>query len=248
MKKKFFDWRVAFGIILVLLSIAFYFLHYLIFHNPHHIFLYLIGDIAFVFIQVLLVTLVLERFWQYNEAKERMEKLYMLIGAFFSEVGHKLLDLYSRVDLNAGEVIKDVALDGLWSDDDFKKFQKNLHRHKFLIDASKINLEELRNFLIEKRDFLLRLIENPNLLEHEKFTNLLLAVFHLTEELQYRKDFRNLPEADYEHISKDIIRIYNLLLEAWIKYAEHLKENYPYLFSLVIRINPFNPKATVVIK
>jgi len=26
---------------------------------------------------------------------------------------------------------------------------------------------------------------------------------------------------------------------------KHLKENYPYLFSQAVRINPFNPKACV---
>jgi hypothetical protein len=33
-------------------------------------------------------------------------------------------------------------------------------------------------FLLEERDFLLRLLENPTLLEHESFTDLLRAVFH----------------------------------------------------------------------
>ena len=44
----------------------------------------------------------------------------------------------------------------------------------------------------QKRDFLLRLLENPNLLEHDSFANLLLAVFHLTEELAQRRDLDRL--------------------------------------------------------
>lgn len=248
MKKKIFDWQVVFGIALILLSVAFYIIHYLIFRDPHHIFIYLIGDIAFVFFEVLLVTLVIHRLLHYRETKERMEKLNMLIGAFFSEVGYKLLVLYTHFDANAKEITRDIVLDGSWDDNDFKKFKLNLRSHKFLIDAKKINLSELSNFLQEKREFLLRLIENPYLLEHEKFTNLLWAVFHLTEELQYRNDFQNLPKADYEHLSKDITRIYDLLLEEWLRYVEHLKENYPYLFSLVLRTNPFDPNASVEVK
>ena len=51
------------------------------------------------------------------------------------------------------------------------------------------NLDELKLFLISKRNFLLMLLENPNLLEHDAFTDLLRAVFHLTEELGFRPRF-----------------------------------------------------------
>ncbi len=42
-------------------SAALYALHYAVFRDLRHIFLYLIGDIAFVPVQVLLVVLVIER-------------------------------------------------------------------------------------------------------------------------------------------------------------------------------------------
>ncbi|MGQ9701141.1 MAG: hypothetical protein ACUVQT_01630 [bacterium] len=103
-------------------------------------------------------------------------------------------------------------------------------------------------FYNQKKEFLLVLLENPNLLEHETFTNLLWAVLHLTEELIYRKKLNNLPEPDYQHRSKDIIRIYQILIEEWLRYVEHLKRDYPYLFSLVLRTNPFDPNASIEIK
>jgi len=34
----------------------------------------------------------------------------------------------------------------------------------------------------------------------------------------------------------------------WLQYMEHLLNNYPYLFSLAIRINPFDPDADVEFK
>ena len=95
-----------------------------------------------------------------------------------------------------------------------------------------------------KRDFLLRLLENPNLLEHDSFTDLLWAVFHLTEELSHRVDVKQLPEADYEHLSGDIERAYRLIISEWLDYMKHLKSNYPYLFSLSIRTNPFDQDAS----
>lgn len=54
------------------------------------------------------------------------------------------------------------------------------------IDSRAGSLSELRGFLVEKRGVLLRLPENPILLDHETFTDLLWAVFHLAEELEYR--------------------------------------------------------------
>jgi len=57
------------GLSLVVLSILFYLLHYAIFRDPHHIFIYLIGDIAFVFIEVLLVTLIIHQLLSDREKK-----------------------------------------------------------------------------------------------------------------------------------------------------------------------------------
>ena len=52
MKNSGLTQRVLFGLLLVLLSIFFYALHYVVFKDAHHIFIYLLGDIAFVFIEV----------------------------------------------------------------------------------------------------------------------------------------------------------------------------------------------------
>jgi hypothetical protein len=90
-------------------------------------------------------------------------------------------------------------------------------------------------------------MENPNLLEHESFSNLLLAVFHLTEELDKRVDLRKLPASDYAHLRGDIKRAYIILIAQWLDYMQHLHGQYPYLFSLAIRTNPFNPEASIEI-
>ena len=109
-------------------------------------------------------------------------------------------------------------------------------------------MEVLKNFLTGKRSFLLGLLENPNLLEHESFTDLLWAVFHLTEELNSRADTTGLPDTDYEHLSGDIKRAYVLLISEWLSYMKHLKVDYPYLFSLAVRTNPFDPDALPEVK
>lgn len=80
------------------------------------------------------------------------------------------------------------------------------------------------------------------------FTELLWAVFHLTEELSMRKDFTQVVNADGIHIAGDIKRASVILIAEWLAYMRHLKNEYPYLFSLAVRTNPFDPHATVAIK
>jgi hypothetical protein len=92
-----------------------------------------------------------------------------------------------------------------------------------------------------------RLLENPTLLEHESFTDLLRAVFHLTEELAYREDLSRSPTSDRAHIAGDINRAYHLLVHQWVDYMEYLKMNYPYLFSLAMRTNPFDREASPIV-
>lgn len=115
-------------------------------------------------------------------------------------------------------------------------------------ESRKGNLSELKTLLIGKREFLFILLENPILLEHETFSDLLWAVFHLTEELAHRSDVKTLPDTDYEHLSVDIKRAYLSLVFEWLNYMKHLKNDYPYLFSLAARMNPFDPNATPEVK
>ena len=82
----------------------------------------------------------------------------------------------------------------------FEKYSKTNENIK------KIDLRELKEFMVSQGDFLTRLLENPTLFEHELFTELLRTVFHLYEELAYRKKISMLVETDMKHIMGDIER------------------------------------------
>jgi hypothetical protein len=245
---KRFSGQILLGSSLIVLSVLFYVLHYAIFRDAHHIFLYLIGDIAFVFIEVLLVTLIIHRVLSEREKRTRLEKLNMVIGAFFSEVGTRLVAYFSDFDPKLDEIRKDLVVTNDWSEQEFSKVSKRLKNYDYGVVIQRVELEDLANFLIGKRDFLLRLLENPTLLEHESFTELLRAVFHLTEELAARKDLTQLPDTDYEHLAGDIKRVYVSLVHRWFDYMNHLKDNYPYLFSLAMRSNPFDQDASPIVR
>ena len=243
-----FDWKLFLGLGLVVLSAMVYLLHYFTFRDSHHIFIYLIGDVAFVFIEVLLVTLIIHRLLSQRETRAMLEKLNMVIGTFFSEVGTSLLVYLSDCDPKLDDVRKNLIVTANWNDADFLKVSKYLRRYKYGIDIHKIDLQRLRTDLRGRRDFMVRLLENPVLLEHESFTNLLRAVFHLVEELASRETLTDLPETDLQHLAGDIKRAYIRLVREWLDYMKYLKNNYPYLFSLAMRTNPFDQKASPIVK
>jgi hypothetical protein len=245
---KSYRWQISLGFALIILSSIVYIFHYIIFRDPHHIFIYLIGDIAFVFINVLLVTLVLNSVLNLREKKGRIQKMNLLIGVFFSEIGTKLLVHFSDSDPNLDKIKNELVVTTDWPENEFIRIRKKLRSYNYNVEIDKIDLETIRNFLINKNDFLTLLLENPSLLEHESFTELLRAVFHLDEELRSRKNIKSLSPKDSEHIASDIKRAYNLLVFEWLDYMKYLKDNYPYLFSLAIRLNPFDEKATPEIK
>lgn len=244
---KRFHWQILLGLSFIVLSAILYFIHYTIFKDSHHIFLYLIGDIAFLPIEVLLVTLIIDQLLSAREKKAKLKKLNMVIGSFFSEVATQLLKSLSDFISLEDPMRKDLVENNDWSNKAFSNIQKHLKGYDYRVESQKSDLEGLRNFILEKRDFLLRLLENPNLLEHESFTELLWAVFHLMEELAFRVDLKQLPNTDIQHLSGDIKRVYSLLISEWLAYMKHLRDNYPYLFSLAVRMNPLDPKASPLV-
>lgn len=245
---KKISWQLLLGAVLVFLSAAFYGVHYLVFRDSHHIFIYLLGDIAFVPIEVLLVTVIIHRLLSMRAKRSKFEKLNMVIGTFFSDVGIVILKWFARFDPEVKKIRNRLVMDKKWSAQRLRKTVKSLSGHKYQTTIKDVELQELRVFLLGKKDFLLRLLDNPTLLEHDAFTDALWAVFHLAEELSYRQSVMELPGADYNHIQGDITRAYKRVTAQWFKYMRHLKVNYPYLFSLAMRRNPFDPEASVTVK
>ncbi len=241
---KRFRWQLIFGVSLIVLSAIFYISQILIFKRPQDTAFYIFQDLAFVPISVLIVILILDQLLRMREKRAMLKKMNMVIGAFFSEVGTDLLKSFPDFDLHYDQIRRNLIVTGDWSEQEFSNVKKRLKNYDYKIESQKGDLEDLKSFLTGKRDFLLGLLENPNLLEHESFTDLLWAVTHLTEELACRVDLRRLPKTDYAHLSGDIKRAYILLISEWLAYMKHLKDSYPYLFSLAVRMNPFDPNAS----
>jgi hypothetical protein len=240
--------KLLIGILLIAASVFFYFIQVAIFHKPEDTYFYLLQDLAFVPIQVLLVTIIITELFSWREKQAKLGKLNMVIGAFFSEMGTDLLRTLSSYDLNIEEFRKNLSKGIGFSDSDYKKLTDYHKVHEYRIDSNGKDMEFVKSFLIANRPCIMRLLENPNLLEHESFTDLLWAVSHLTEELAYRANVRELKIPDRQHLESDIQRAYSHLTAEWLAYVRHLRKEYPYIFSLVVRINPFEPHASPEIK
>ena len=242
------SWAIKFGLFLIFLSGILYIIHYLFFQNLDHIFLWSMTSLAFLPLSVLFVSLIVNGLLVRRQKHLVHSKLNMLIGTFFSEVGTNLLEYFSDNDPDIERIRGKLKITGNWDDKEFQEASDKLKKHDYSVEFKKVDLTLLRNYLIEKRDFLVRLMENPNLLEHESFTNVLLAVFHLTEELEDRKKIKEITEVDKKHIMGDIKRVYSLLVLEWLSYMKYQKKHYPYMFSHAMRTNPFDTEATIEIK
>jgi hypothetical protein len=134
-----------------------------------------------------------------------------------------------------------------WTDKRFFEARARVANGRFAVDSRRGDLAALKSVLADSRDFQLRLLENPSLTQFASVTELLLAVTHLSDELAQRQALDSLPAADYNHLSQDIKRAYRRLIIEWLRHMNHLKRDYPYIFSLSVRMNPFDPAASVII-
>jgi len=209
------------SVIFVTVSAAFYLLHFILFKDVHHIWIYLVGDIAFLPIEVLLVTVILHRLLEHRDKKAKMEKLNMVIGTFYSETGTQMLEILAKADTNLERFRETLVFTQNYTRKDFERAAVLVRKLGIRLDVNLLSFKNLQTLLAEQRKFLLELLKNPNLLEHESFTDLLMATFHLT--------------------------VYALLVSQWLYYMRHLKEEYPYLFSFALRTNPFDLHAKVEI-
>jgi len=238
------SWQARLGMVLVSCSIIVYLTKITLIDNIPGTIEYIFNSFGFLFINVLLVTLVINELLSRRARNARLEKLNMVIGIFFTEVGNEMLKRIIPNDPESDAFGPDFILQGK-KFLDVKAMQKVVSGHRFHVNHERISFLELREFLQEKRNFLLRLMENPVMLEHQSFTSMLQSAFHLTAELGLREDPVNLTLSDKTHLAGDISRVYCALTYEWVCYMDYLSRNYPYLYSLAVRTNPFDPGVQV---
>jgi hypothetical protein len=238
-KNSKIKWQVKLGVLLVILSFIVYFINYAIFKDFHHILTFFLEDLAFIPIEVLVVTLLIDKVIEKREKEHMMQKLNMVIGVFFTEIGTSIMHTCIKLDPNVDKIRAAMIIKEECDKADYNNLLKILKNYEYSISIEGVDVHEVKEFLTSKREFLIRLLENPNLLEHETFAELLNAVFHVEEELLAR-DLDKLSKEDEDHIEGDIVRVYKYIVYEWVQYMRHLQGKYPYLFKTALYNNPFN--------
>ena len=107
---KRYRWALSLGAGFLGISTFFYLAQIEIFHTPRDTFFYLFQDLAFVPIQVLLVTLIINQLLTVREKRNLLKKLNMVIGVFFSEVGTDLLSIFFTFVPDAQAIKKELVI------------------------------------------------------------------------------------------------------------------------------------------
>lgn len=244
---KNWSWKWWIGLTLTAVVVGLSLWHIALIHEPKTFFDYFVLDLAFLPVQVVLVSIIIERMLHEREKRALIKKLNMVIGAFFSEVGSELLRLINPTCPHPDRLGENFQVGSDWSPARFREATAQCRSLPEKPAPDPEALSGLREFLLGKRRFVLALLQNPNLLEHDTFTDLLWAVTHLTEELEARSNLADLPRADLAHLAGDVARAHALLIREWLAYMDHLRADYPYIFSLAVRMNPFQVRPDPVI-
>lgn len=189
--------------ILVLLSFMMFFLHYLVFGQLENTIYYSLMSLCFIPINTLAVTLVFDKLVERQAKRERLSKLNMLVGLFFSEIGFGLLKLIVAADSKIYSLNLDFS--------DLKTSDIKLRNYEHNLNFDNINYSELKKLILESKNIISSLISNESVLEHETFADLLMALMHLRDEIIFVKHKEYLTEEDRVHMEGDLIRVYKAL-------------------------------------
>lgn len=247
---KKLSWEMKLSLFLIAACILIYTVKFLVIGDDgsSNTATYIFNALGFLPLNVLFVTLILNGLLSMRAKKEQQEKMKMIVGLFFSEFGSSLLRIFVRCDTSSANLKSLLAVTRDWKKADYAAAQDILQNHCSRLQPEIADFIEMQALLHTHHEFLLRLVENPVFLEHGKITELMQALFHLSEELDGRGDFTGLPKSDLGHLTGDISRVYCSLASVWLSHMEYLSENYPYLFSLSLRKSPFTEKPDVIVR
>lgn len=235
------------ALVLVLTTLALHLLHYLIFRDFHQLLFYFGLDVAFLPVSVLVLTLFVDRLLSEREKAQQRHKMNMVVGVFFMELGRPLLEFLTNLLSDGQEFLNQIKITDETTEQQLKQAETLLANQCLDLSLDPEDLQALKTLLHEHQELTLRLLANPVLLEHEDFTNVLWAVVHLDEELAARPELNTLPQTDVAHLKADTQRVYQRLLQAWLRYLGHLRRYYPYLFSFAVRTDPLQPRKPVML-
>jgi voltage-gated potassium channel len=102
-----------------------------------------------------------EVFLSRREEKSRRQKMHMLMGLFYSEIGNELLRVFARSDQQI-QRLSDVSMAGDdWREREFRDLEQRFRVYPFKVEGDRLDLEDLNVYLGQHGEILIRLLENP---------------------------------------------------------------------------------------
>lgn len=205
---------------------AMYGLHYLIFRDPHHIGIFFISDVAFLPLEVLLVSLVLDRIVERSRDNENLGKVCILQSIFFRDCGADMIRYFLTCDQNRMELVSAMAVQEDWSPRDFENTRKFLRSYDFVLDPKKMDFFAIHFHLEKHHSFFLTLLESSSLTDHDEFTELLLTLYHFWEELNEQPDLYALSPEKVSLFHEYATDSYRLLSSEWLTNMQTIKKSH----------------------
>ncbi len=189
---------------LFVMAVIIYGLQILLFKQPETTAFYIFQDMAFMPVTIAVATLLVGYLMDESDKAERIERSRILTSSFYSIVGYDLFEILTELYDEKKEVVS-------WD-----------------LDQYTAMLNMINTYLNE----ILTIASNPNLLEHEAFTDVLWAVMHFREEMTYY--LAEKPSAkDNRHVQVDAKRVYDLLSENVKEYEHYISVEYPYFYRQI---------------
>ena len=228
-------------IVLLLLctSAILYVLHYLIFRDLHHIGIFFLHELAGMPLEVILVSLFFDRLIEKTHEEENQSKLSIIETLFFNESGGNMLRYLSSFDPNFSQLASILSVRMDWKSIDYQAARLHLKDYPFHLDVEKVDFFGLHYHLDERHAYYRNILENPALTQSSEFTELVMKIYLMWEELDCRTDLYNLDLHEKHYLGELLTEIYEELAVYWLDNAHnHSIHNRPRLHR-VIETSPF---------
>ncbi|ODU54375.1 MAG: hypothetical protein ABT01_08670 [Clostridium sp. SCN 57-10] len=224
---------------MLLATAAMYGLHYLIFRDAHHIGIFFVSDIAFLPLEVVLVSLVLERMVERTHENDNQGKICILQSIFFRDCGADMIRYFLTCDNYRKRLIPAMSVREEWQAPEYESARKFLRSYSFALDAEKLDFFAVHYHLNKHHAFFLQLLESPSLTDRDEFTDLLLTLYHFWEELSEQYDLRTLPPEKIALFSEYAQDSYRLLSSEWLDNMQKIKKSSARRTLSPLRETPF---------
>lgn len=191
-------------LILGLISACIYGLQILLFHDLRNTEFYILQDLAFIPISIAITTIVVGNIVDGRARKEAAEKAGMLRSVFFTDMGHTLIKRLSAVSDAPTLSCQDADMRVSEQQDKIRSCTVTVH-------SDQETYEFLRSFLQEKKQDLIILTGNNQLMDQDDFTQMLSGLFHLMDEFELRGSYDDLTADDRSHMDEDFAKVLVLL-------------------------------------